>query len=197
MIQEFCIICRRLGQVIIQMRLRGLKIQYGTSLLYPIASMGSHISDVPNHQVHRFTSLEMRGDVAMAGNLGYELDLTKLTNEEKEIVKQQITSYKEIRRLVQFGQFYRLKSPFEGNETAWMFVNENKTEAFICYYRVLAEPAAPLASLRMKGLDDAKDYRIIGTSEIYSGDELEYSGIRIPTDLIGDFVSYTWHLKAE
>lgn len=174
-----------------------LKIQYGTSLLYPIASMGSHVSDVPNHQVHRFTSLEMRGDVAMAGNLGYELDLTKLTSEEKEIVKQQITSYKEIRRLVQFGQFYRLKSPFEGNETAWMFVNEDKTEAFICYYRVLAEPAAPLASLRMKGLDNTKDYRIIGTSEIYSGDELEYSGIRIPTDLIGDFVSYTWHLKAE
>ena len=68
-----------------------LKIQYGTSLVYPIVSMGAHVSAVPNHQVHRSTSMEMRGDVAMSGNLGYELDLTKLSNEEKEIVKQQVS----------------------------------------------------------------------------------------------------------
>ncbi|WP_077306564.1 alpha-galactosidase [Terribacillus halophilus] len=174
-----------------------LKIQYATSLLYPVASMGSHVSDVPNHQVHRSTSLTMRGDVAMAGNLGYELDLTRLSKEEKQVVSQQIEFYKEIRSLVQFGQFYRLKSPFEGNETAWMFVNEDKSEAYVCYYRVLAEPAAPLAVLRVKGLDLSKDYSVWGTDEVYSGEELEYSGIRIPTALKGDFVSHTWYLRTE
>ena len=128
-----------------------LKIQYGTSLVYPIVSMGAHVSAVPNHQVHRSTSMEMRGDVAMSGNFGYELDLTKLTDEEKEIVKKQISTYKEIRSLIQFGDFYRLKSPFEGNETAWLFSNKNKTEVMVYYFRVLAEPAAPFAVLKVKG----------------------------------------------
>ena len=91
-----------------------LKIQYGTSLVYPIISMGSHVSAVPNHQVNRITSLDMRGDVAMSGNLGYELDLTKLSKVEKETVKKQVAKYKEVRKLVQFGDFYRLHSPFEG-----------------------------------------------------------------------------------
>ena len=101
-----------------------LKIQYGTSMVYPIISMGAHVSAVPNHQVDRITSLAMRGDVAMSGNLGYELDLTKLTEAEKIAVKAQVARYKEIRKLIQFGDFYRLKSPFEGNETAWLFVNK-------------------------------------------------------------------------
>ena len=97
----------------------------------------------------------MRGDVAMSGNFGYELDLTRFTDEEKEIVKQQIADYKEIRPLVQFGDMYRLLSPFEGNETAWMIVSEDKTQALVAYFRVLAEPNAPLKTLRLKGLNPA------------------------------------------
>lgn len=60
-----------------------LKIQYGTSLVYPVSTIGAHVSAVPNHQVHRDTSLKFRGDVAMSGNFGYELDLTKFTDAEK------------------------------------------------------------------------------------------------------------------
>ncbi len=135
-----------------------LKIQYGTSLVYPIVSMGAHVSAVPNHQVDRSTSMKMRGDVAMSGNLGYELDLTKLTNEEKEIVKEQVSAYKEIRSLIQFGEFYRLMSPFEGNQTAWMFTNKDKSEVIVYYFRVLAEPAAPMTFLRLKGIDVTKQY---------------------------------------
>ena len=41
-----------------------IKIQYGTSYVYPISSIGSHVSASPNHQVFRNTSLEMRGNVA-------------------------------------------------------------------------------------------------------------------------------------
>jgi alpha-galactosidase len=171
-----------------------LKIQYGTSLVYPISAMGAHVSAVPNHQVHRITSLEMRGHVAMSGNFGYELDLTKLSEEEKAIIKQQVAFYKDIRRLVQFGTFYRILSPFEGNETAWMFVSEDKSEAFVAYFRVLAEANAPLSFLRLKGLDPNKNYEIIGSGEVYGGDELMYVGLNVP-ERHGDFISVIWHLK--
>jgi alpha-galactosidase len=172
-----------------------LKIQYGTSIVYPISSMGAHVSAVPNHQVKRETSLKMRGDVAMSGNFGYELDLTRFTDEEKEIVKQQIADYKEIRPLVQFGDLYRLLSPFEGNETAWMIVSEDKKQALIGYFRVLAEPNAPLKSLRLKGLNPDFDYRIAGNEAEYPGDHLLYAGLPV-NDLRGDFQSKIWVLQA-
>lgn len=89
-----------------------LKIQYGTSLVYPASAMGAHVSAVPNHQIGRVTSLEMRGHVAMSGNLGYELDLTKFTEAEKTEVKEQVAFYKSVRALVQHGDMYRLSSPF-------------------------------------------------------------------------------------
>jgi len=171
-----------------------LKIQYGTSIVYPISAMGAHVSAVPNHQVYRITSLDIRGHVAMSGNFGYELDLTKLTDEEKEKVKEQVAFYKEIRRLVQYGNFYRILSPFEGNETAWMFVSEDQSEAFVAYFRVLAEANAPLSSVRLKGLDPNKQYYLIGKGELYGGDELMYAGLNVPY-LKGDFVSFTWVLK--
>ncbi|RAK22098.1 alpha-galactosidase [Anoxybacillus vitaminiphilus] len=172
-----------------------LKIQYGTSLVYPISAMGAHVSAVPNHQVHRVTSLDIRGNVAMSGNFGYELDLTKLTEQEKEKVKEQVAFYKEIRHLVQYGDFYRILSPFEGNETAWMFVSEDKSEAFVAYFRVLAEPNAPLSFLRLKGLDPNKNYQLLENGEVYGGDELMYVGLNIP-QLQGDYVSCVWRLKA-
>ena len=95
-----------------------LMIQEGTSLIYPLSTMGAHVSDCPNHAVGRVTPFETRGHVALAGTFGYELDLNKLSDEEISEVKQQITFMKEYRELIQFGTFYRLKSPFEGNETA-------------------------------------------------------------------------------
>lgn len=174
-----------------------LKIQYGTSLVYPIASIGAHVSAVPNHQVQRITSITMRGDVAMSGNLGYELDLTKLSVQEKMAVKSQVAYYKEIRRLIQFGEFYRLKSPFEGNDTAWLFTNNDKTEVIVYYFKVLAEPAAPASVLKLDGIDVNKEYQVNGTDIVYGGDELVYAGLSIPIEKIqGDFQSFCWHLKA-
>ena len=90
-----------------------LKIQFGTSMVYPNASIGCHVSAVPNHQVDRITPIETRGVVAMSGNFGYELDITKLPESEKEIIKEQVKLYKEIRETIQFGKCYRLSSPFE------------------------------------------------------------------------------------
>jgi alpha-galactosidase len=173
-----------------------LKIQYGTSIVYPASTMGAHVSAVPNHQVFRNTSLKMRGDVAMSGNFGYELDLTKFTQEEKEEVKTQIAQYKELRELIQFGDMYRLLSPFEGNETAWMYVSEDKGKAFAAYFRVQAIPNAPLKRLFLRGLDPNKDYIIEGKDGVYGGDELMYTGVAVP-DLAGDYKSEVWKLKAK
>ncbi|GIO15638.1 alpha-galactosidase [Cohnella xylanilytica] len=158
-----------------------LKIQYGTSLVYPVSAIGAHVSAVPNHQVGRMTPLEFRGDVAMSGNFGYELDLTKFTDEEKETVKRQVAAYKQIRGLVQKGDLYRLKSPFEGNESAWMFVSEDKETALVYYFQVMAVPNAPRRSLRLAGLDPDLEYEVrSGTSEaasIHGGDRLMQVGL--------------------
>lgn len=97
--------------------------------------MGAHVSAVPNHQLNRITPLDTRGNVAMSGNFGYEMDLTKFNLQEKEQAKMQVEKYKEIRKLIQFGDMYRLLSPFEGSGAAWMFVSEDKREAFIAYFK--------------------------------------------------------------
>lgn len=171
-----------------------LKIQYGTSMVYPIVSMGSHVSAVPNHQVNRITSLETRGNVAMSGNLGYELDVTKMSDEEKVAVKKQVNLYKEIRNTIQFGDFYRLKSPFEANETAWMFVSEDGKEAIVYYFRVLAEANVDYKPIKLKGIDVNSEYKLMDDERVFGGDELMYVGLNIP-DLQGDFQSYAWKFK--
>ncbi|RII36470.1 alpha-galactosidase [Clostridium chromiireducens] len=172
-----------------------LKIQYGTSLVYPASSMGSHISACPNHQVGRTTSLETRGNVAMSGNFGYELDLTKFSDEEKENVKAQVARYKEIRHIIQYGEFYRILSPFEGNETAWIYVTEDKTEAVAFYFKDLEVPNRFPKKIRFKGLNPEYTYTIEGADIVAGGDELMYSGLDT-IGITGDFSSRSWTLKA-
>lgn len=173
-----------------------LKIQYGTSIVYPASAMGAHVSAVPNHQVHRTTPLKMRGDVAMSGNFGYELDLTRFTAEEKEQVIGQVAFYKEIRNLVQQGDMYRLLSPFEGNETAWMFVSGDRSSALAGYFRVLAEPNGANRRLRLQGLDPDRNYVLQETGAVYGGDRLMHAGIPVQ-DLHGDFQSKLFYFIAE
>ncbi|WP_342425642.1 alpha-galactosidase [Paenibacillus sp. FSL L8-0502] len=167
-----------------------LKIQWGTSLVYPPITMGAHVSTVPNHQVGRITPLETRGYVAMAGNLGYELDLTTLTIEEKEVVKKQIALYKEMRSLIQFGNFYRMINPFDENEAAWSFVSEDQTEMAASYFKVLSQPATAIKTLKFKGLNPDYVYRNVETGELFGGDELMHVGItlaRVKQDFLGMF----------
>lgn len=114
-----------------------LPIQYGSSYLYPTISMGAHVSAVPNHQMGRMTPLETRGLVAMMGNLGYELDLTNLSDEEKATIANQVNLYKELRPVVQLGQQYRLINPdTASNEAAVQFNYGNQT--IVTYVRVLS-----------------------------------------------------------
>ncbi len=171
-----------------------LKIQYGTSMVYPASSMGAHVSAVPNHQVERSTSLQMRYDVASFGNLGYELDITELNEDEIKAVKNQVNNYKEIRKLVQFGEFYRLRSPFEGNFTAWLYISQDKKEVLVGFYQILAGPNPKEEKLKLKGLKAEADYKEVNSGEIYGGDELMNYGIKVPY-LKGDFESKVWRFE--
>ncbi len=172
-----------------------LKIQYGTSLVYPLSTIGAHVTAVPNHQVYRLTSLKMRGDVAMSGNFGYELDLTHMTEDEQEIVKAQTQTYQEMRELIQKGDFYRLLSPFEGNYTAWMVVSKDQREAVVFYFRILSEPNPALKRLKLQGLDPALDYRFDANETTYGGDLLMNHGWAAP-HMFGDFTSIWFKLHA-
>lgn len=166
-------------------------IQYGTSLVYPISAMGAHVSAVPNHQTGRVTPMKMRGDVAMSGNLGYELDLTKFTEEEKETVKKQIADYKELRNLILQGDFYRLKSPFEGTDAAWMVISKEREEFFAAYFQIQAKVNQGITRIKFRGLKPNVFYEDRTTGEIYGGDELMQIGLVV--DLFGDYQSRTWH----
>ena len=159
-----------------------IKIQYGTSYCYPVSSMGTHVSAVPNHQINRITPLYTRANVAYFGTFGYELDLNALTAEEQEEVKEQIAFMKQYRQLFQFGTFYRLMSPFENNISAWMVVNEDKTEAIVGWYRVLNGINLPYTRLRLKGLSDEMQYTVNGDSVAHYGNELMNAGL-ITTDI--------------
>ncbi|GEP66159.1 alpha-galactosidase [Clostridium beijerinckii] len=171
-----------------------LKIQFGTSLVYPSASMGCHVSAVPNHQVGRVTPIGTRGIVAMSGNFGYELDITKLTEAEKEAIKNQVELYKQIRETVQFGDTYRLISPFESNEVAWMNISKDKKEIVISYIKQYAEPNKWNKPLKLTALENDAKYQIIDEEIVFGGDELMNIGLVIP-ELKGDYAAKQWILR--
>ena len=171
------------------------EIQYSTSLVFPPFAMGSHVSAVPNHQTGRITPITTRGNVAMSGCFGYELDLNTLTAEELEIVRAQVKRVKAVRNTLLYGDFHRLLSPYEGNDTAWITVSPDKTEAVFMLTRALAKSGTNPPIVKLRGLDESKTYTIQETGESYSGSELMNLGlcVRLPW---GDAASVSWTLKA-
>lgn len=165
-----------------------LKIQYGTSLLYPLSSMGAHVSTVPNHQLNRITPLKTRANVAYFGVFGYELDLNKLSSQELDQVAQQIAFYKEHRKLFHSGNFYRLLSPFDSQETAWMVVSENKDTAILAHYKLLNQVNRSCQRLRLTGLNPEATYEINGHD--YSGYELMRAGFSITDSSSGELTDW-------
>jgi alpha-galactosidase len=154
-----------------------LKIQYGTSMCYPISSIGAHVSVVPNHQVFRVTPIATRANVAHFGTFGYELDLNKLTEEERKQVREQIKFMKKYREVIQFGTFYRLISPFDNaNFTAWMVVSEDQKTALVGYYKILNEVNGPYHRVKLCGLNPDMQYTVDGDASHY-GDELMNLGL--------------------
>ena len=172
------------------------QIQYSTSLVFPPFAMGSHVSAVPNHQTGRITPITTRGNVAMSGCFGYELDLNTLSAEEIEIVRAQIKRIKELRNTLLYGDFHRLLSPYEGNDTAWITVSKDKTEAVLMYTRAMAKTNTYPPLLRLRGLDASKTYTIQETGESYTGSELMNLGLSIRLNW-GDAASVSLTLKAD
>jgi len=165
-----------------------LYIQYGTSLVMPSSAMGAHVSAVPNHQVWRTTPLKTRGNVAMSGQFGYELDLEKLSDEEMEEIKLQIEEYKKIRDIIHKGDMYRLRSPFEGNNCAWEYVSEDKTKAVLMYCTILGKVQSALIGVKLNGLVPHAEYREKKSGKVYSGDYLMNVGLYFEDSK--DFVSH-------
>ena len=181
-----------------------LRIQYGTSYVYPLSSMGCHVSAVPNQQTFRNTSLKTRGETALFGVFGYELDLNHLTEEEKQEVREQIAFVKQRRKLLMEGTFYRLLNPFEGEEAAWMVVARDQREALVGYYRLRQPSNGPFQRLYLKGLDEEICYSIQGMDREAFGDELMEAGMVISDEAAGlmdtgipqgDYQSRVFYLK--
>ena len=167
-----------------------LRIQYGTSMVYPLSSMGCHVSVAPNQQTYRNTPLTTRAETAYFGCFGYEMDLNTLSEEELEVVKEQILYYKKIRPLIMGGTFYRLASPFEGDEAAWMVVSEDKRHALVGYYRMRQPANAALKRLTLKGLNADLCYHVKELDLDAYGDELMHAGMAI-----SDFANCIWQKR--
>lgn len=170
-------------------------IQYGTSLVYPPSVFTAHVSAVPNHQTGRITPFKTRGAVAMSAVFGYELDLTKLTVEEKQAVKEQVSLYKKIRPLVQFGDFIRLKNPALGDQCAWMFVAKDKSEALVFVFGRLVQAQPTLTKTKLAGLAEAKVYEEVTSKAKATGSELMELGFYDPV-VRHDFSAQMYHFKA-
>ncbi|AEV95880.1 alpha-galactosidase [Pediococcus claussenii] len=171
------------------------KIQYGTSLAYPISSMTAHVSESPNQQTGRISTIETRGNVAMSGVLGYELDPATLSYEEQDIIKTQIEFYKKHRRLIQYGNFIRLKSPFDSNEAAWEFVNSEQNEVLLFTFKTLADARKLPFITKLRGLVSDGDYLEEATGQIFGGDELMNAGLYNDPKEMDDFISEVRYFK--
>lgn len=164
-----------------------LAIQEGTALVYPVSAMGAHVSVCPNHTVGRTTPFETRGDVALLGTFGYELDITKLSDEEKQQVKMQVEKYHKYNDLIREGDYYRLASASEnGVYDSWMIVEKDKSRALFFYVQVMARANAKSRFVRLAGLDPERRYAVEGKA--YAGSTLMQAGVRIPAES-GDFRS--------
>jgi alpha-galactosidase len=134
------------------------KIQFGTSLVYPLSVMSCHVSVCPNHQTGRTTPFDTRAIIAHLGATGYELDTTKFTDEEKAAVKLQTAEYKKIERLILDGDLYRIDSPFEKGFFTEAVVAKDKSFAELVCYRRFVSVNNEVRRVKMVGLDPEAYY---------------------------------------
>ncbi|MBQ7187760.1 MAG: alpha-galactosidase [Ruminococcus sp.] len=176
-----------------------LKIQYGTSMCYPCSAMGAHVSDCPNHTVGRSTPFATRGHVAMVGTFGYELDVTRIPQEDRDAIPGQIAEFNKYNSLVRTGDHYRIGNMFEDNTfDAWEFVAKDKSEALFEFVQVMGRPNERSRRIKLKGLDPGAYYYREDKPEVkLSGAALMNCGINIG-GLWGDYRSVLIHfIRAE
>lgn len=172
-----------------------LKIQYGASFGYPVSVIGSHISAVPNHQNGRVTDINTRAVVAMSGNFGYELDLTKLDEDDKAKIKEHIAAFKKDWELIHNGTYYRVTGCREYNEyVAWNMVSSDKKEALLNVVTTNTHGNPIITYVKCKGLDESKIYYCEELQDSYAGSVLASIGIPLP-HVEGEYNAYQFHFK--
>lgn len=194
--------------------LQRIYMQWGTSYFFPAIAMASHISATPNHTVHRTTSIKYRIDVAMSGRLGMEIQPKNMTEQEKDICRKAIEEYKQIRPVVQFGDIYRLVSPYDDKGIAsMMHVAEDKSAAVFYWWKIANFYDEHFARVQMKGLDPDRMYKVRELDRIdrfplryegisFSGKFLMENGLEIPSsnsadsELTGDWSSRVLYLES-
>ena len=184
-----------------------LQIQYGTSFAYPVNTMGAHVSAVPNHQTGRVTPIATRACVAMAGTFGYELDVNKMTDEEKEAVKRQIQIFKEQYDLISYGDYYRLTDVQKSSCAVWETAAKDGSEALVSavWQHVQATPA--FLNVKVRGLCEDGMYRVMRTAlkekdagaqekeeQVISGSSLMHGGLPIPA-ADGEYAAWQIYLE--
>lgn len=171
-----------------------LMIQEGTSMIYPLSAMGAHVSDCPNHTVGRVTPFETRGYVALAGTFGYELDVTKIPQEDREMIPEQVAMYHKYNDLVREGDYYRIAS-YSRNHMfdCYGVVRKDKEEALFTYVQVMNRPNYHSRRIFFKGLDPEKLYQIEGEEGTYTGDVLMKAGYLVQ-NLWGDYKARLIHV---
>ena len=174
-----------------------LMIQEGSALVYPLSVIGAHVSDCPNHSVGRVTPFETRGHVALAGTFGYELDITKIPEEDRRLIPEQTATYKKYRHLIQQGEYYRIASYRENHKfDCWALSSRDKKEVLVTYVQVLGVPNSHSRKIFLKGFDPETVYKLEGTDETYTGEMLMKGGF-LMKDFWGDFKSRLYHFIAE
>ena len=170
-----------------------LKIQESTAMIYPLSTMGAHVSDCPNHTVGRVTPFETRGHVALAGTFGYELDVTKIPEEDRQMIPKQVAMYHKYNDLVRSGDYYRIASYQENHYfDCYEVVSKDKSEVLVTFVQVINRPNYKSRRITLKGLDPQKNYCLEGEDTVYAGDTLMYAGILIQNPW-GDFQSKLLH----
>ena len=165
-----------------------LNIQYSTSMCYPLSTISNHVTVSPNRVNGRITPLNTRANVAYGGIFGYEFDVTLLTENEKNELKEQIKLYKKMQKTVLEGDFYRLISPYETNFAAWQVVSCDKTVSYVLICKILSLVHSNEKRLKLSGLDKDGNYKIGQTNKVYSGNFLMKYGIK-PNFPLSDFSS--------
>ncbi len=173
-----------------------VRIQYGTSFGYPVSSVGSHVSAVPNHQTGRVTSLATRSVTAMAGTFGYELDLGRLSEEEKQEIRRQVADYHRYAPLILNGLYYRLTNPFEQTVGAWQFISKDQSQVLL--YAVMLEVHGNMTVdyVKLKGLKSGCMYREQVSGRLYSADALMEAGIPLPV-AFGEYDAYQMYFELD
>lgn len=152
-----------------------LRIQYGTSYVYPYSTMSAHVSVCPNHTQRRITPFKMRCNVAMPGQLGFELNIGNCTEEELELSRQTIKKYRELEDVFHKGDLYRIRSPFDTDMSVLQFVSEDKNRVIVCIDGQRGTFNGPDQYIKLEELDPDGVY-VCGDKKYY-GEYLMNRGI--------------------